>query len=186
MSLFDDLSQFLETRLEEFLRSHPHLELQALEEQLREQEQDTAKLITALQRQEQQLETEILAVAQDIQRWHARIAKAKAANRLDLVEAAQEREAALLRQGNQLWGQRAGVEKRLVQSQELLTQIQQRRKEVQAEAERARAQSPPSSWDTAGWNRSPSSAYSRAADPLEAEFQRWELDEELEQMKRNL
>ena len=45
MSLFDDFSRFLETRLEEFLRNNPHLELQALLEQLREQEQDALKLI---------------------------------------------------------------------------------------------------------------------------------------------
>ena len=35
MGLFDDLSRFLENRLEEFLRNNPHLELEALLEQLR-------------------------------------------------------------------------------------------------------------------------------------------------------
>ncbi|MEY3222150.1 MAG: hypothetical protein RLZZ203_1006, partial [Cyanobacteriota bacterium] len=48
MSLFDDLSRFLESRLEEFLRNNPHLELQALLEQLREQEEDTLKLVADL------------------------------------------------------------------------------------------------------------------------------------------
>ncbi|MFW6316406.1 MAG: TIGR04376 family protein, partial [Cyanobacteriota bacterium] len=38
MSLLDDLTKFLETRLDEFLKNNPHLELQALEEQLREEE----------------------------------------------------------------------------------------------------------------------------------------------------
>ena len=52
MGLFEDLSQFLETRLEEFLAAHPHLELQAIEEQLREQEEDTLRLIANLQAQE--------------------------------------------------------------------------------------------------------------------------------------
>ncbi|MFM7876065.1 MAG: TIGR04376 family protein, partial [Microcystis panniformis] len=33
-NLFDDVSRFLETQLEEFLKSHPQLELQALVEQL--------------------------------------------------------------------------------------------------------------------------------------------------------
>jgi len=37
VGLFDDFSRFLESRLEEFLRNNPHLEL-ALLEQLREQE----------------------------------------------------------------------------------------------------------------------------------------------------
>ena len=52
MSLFDDLSQFLEERLDEFLENNPHLELQAIEEQLREQEEDTNKLIIDLQLRE--------------------------------------------------------------------------------------------------------------------------------------
>lgn len=190
MGLFDDLSQFLETRLEEFLANNPHLELQALEEQLREQEQDTLRLITDLQLQEKRLESEILAVAKDIQAWHARIEKAKASGRQDLANAAQEREAALLRQGNQLWGQMEGTKKRLIQSKELLSQIQQRRKEVKAKAEQvkaAQADQKASSRDTIGWNQGAGyRTYNRATDPLEAEFQRWELDEELERMKRNL
>jgi len=97
VGVFEDLSRFLESRLEEFLRNNPHLELQALEEQLREQEQDSQRLIADLQLQEKKLENEILATAQEIQRWHIRIEKAKAANRFDLVQPAQEREAALLR-----------------------------------------------------------------------------------------
>jgi uncharacterized protein (TIGR04376 family) len=186
MGLFDDVSRFLETRLEEFLRNNPHLELQALLEQLREQEQDTKRLISDLERQKQRLETEILAVAEDIKTWHFRIDKAKAAGRLDLAQAAQEREAALLRQGNQLWGQMEGAKKRILQSQELLRQIQQRKQEVQAKADRAKAQST-SNWDTIGWDRGESySSYSRTADPLDAQFQRWEMEEELERMKRDL
>ena len=187
MGLFDDFSRFLETRLEEFLQNNPHLELQAIEEQLREQEQDTLRLITDLQLQEKRLQDEILSVAQEIQTWHTRISKAKASGREDLANAAQEREAALLRQGNQLWGQMEGAKKRLVQSKELLAQIQQRRQEVKVKAEQAKAaQTQTSSWDTIGWNQGSYSTYSRGADPLEAEFQRWEMDEELEQMKRNM
>lgn len=189
MGLFEDLSRFLETRLEEFLRNNPHLELQALEEQLREQEEDTLRLIIELQRQEKRLKDEILAIAQDIQRWHGRIEKAKAANRLDLAQAAQEQEAALLRQGNQRWGQMQGVKQRLAQAKELVTQIRQRRKEVKSKATTARtaqASASASSWET-GWNRATNYSSDRSAyDPLEEEFQRLETDQELEQMKRNL
>jgi uncharacterized protein (TIGR04376 family) len=190
MGLFDEVSQFLETRLEEFLQNNPHLEIQALLEQLREQEQDTIKLIANLEREKQRLESEILAVAEDIKTWHLRIDKAKAAGRLDLAQAAQEREASLLRQGNQLWGQMEGARKRLRPSQELLRQIQQKKQEVQAKAAQAQAKTATdkaqttSNWDTIGWDRG--SSYSRAADPLDAQFQRWETDEELERMKRNL
>ncbi|MGB3294887.1 MAG: TIGR04376 family protein, partial [Phormidesmis sp.] len=96
MSLFDDLSRFLETRLDEFLRANPHLELRALEDQLRGQEEDSLALLGTLNRREKQLEDSILETAKDIQQWHGRVAKAKAANRQDLVGPAQEREAALL------------------------------------------------------------------------------------------
>ncbi|MEX6778122.1 TIGR04376 family protein, partial [Limnospira fusiformis] len=130
MGLFEDFSRFLETRLEEFLRDHPDLELQAIEEQLRQQEEDTLRLIADLQREEKKCTEEILAIAQDIQKWHKWVAKAQAANRPDLAEAAQEREAALLRQGNQRWGQMQGVKNRIEKSKELYRQIQQRRKEV--------------------------------------------------------
>ncbi len=146
MGLFEDMSRFLETRLEEFMRNNPHLELQVLEEQLREQEEDTLKLILELQRKEKQLQDSILSTAQEIQLWHDRVSKAKAANREDLVRAAQEREASLLREGNQFWGQMQGVKERIEKAKDLYRQIQVRRREVKAksvEAEAARAKRKP-------------------------------------------
>ncbi|MGC9527406.1 MAG: TIGR04376 family protein [Limnospira sp.] len=193
MGLFEDFSRFLETRLEEFLREHPHLELQALEEQLREQEDDTLRLIADLQRQEKKLEEEILTIAQDIQKWHKWVAKAQAANRPDLAQGAQEREAALLRQGNQAWGQMQGVKSRIEQSKTLYRQIQERRKEVKAryqEVQAARSQQAQQTgqpWETQAWNQgTPYSSFKSAADPLEQQFRQWEMDEELEELKRNM
>ena len=191
MSLFDDLSQFLEERLDEFLANNPHLELQAIEEQLREQEQDTNRLIIDLQLQEKSLQDQILAIAKDIETWHGRVKKAQAAGRQDLAEAAKEREAALLRQGNQLWGQMEGVKKRVVQTKGLLQQIRQRRQEVKVQSAQAKtaytASNSNANGYTVGWNQGfNTSGYSRTADPLESEFQKWELDEELERMKRNM
>lgn len=191
MGLFDDVNRFLETRLEEFLKNHPHLEIQALEEQLREQEQDTQRLIADLQLQEKKLQDEILSIAEDIQLWHSRVSKAKQANRPDLAQAAQAREASLLRTGNQRWGQMEGVKKRLVQSKELLRQIQQRRKEVEAKAAEAKAsasyQTQTSDWETTAWKQGNTyGSYSRGADPLEQRFRDWETEDELEKMKRNM
>lgn len=190
MGLFEDFSRFLETRLEEFLRSNPHLELQALEEQLRQQEEDTLRLLADLQRQEKGLKDQILSAAQDIQRWHLRAEKAKAAGREDLARAAQEREAALLRQGNQLWGQMQGVKARFEKTKELYKQIQTRRKEVRAKAAevaaaKASAKKPENSWETAGWNKT-SYGNIGGADSLEETFKRWEADEDLEQLKRKM
>jgi uncharacterized protein (TIGR04376 family) len=189
VGLFDDLSRFLENRLEEFLRNNPHLELEALLEQLREQEEDTLKLIADLQLQEKRSQEDILATAQEIQRWHIRVQKAKDAGRQDLVTAASEREAALLREGNQRWGQMQGLKERINQSQELLRKIQQRRQEVQAKAAeaqtaRAKAQTQQRLETNGWWNQT--SSDSSSFDDLEEKFRRWETQDELEQMKRNM
>ncbi len=189
MGLFDDFSRFLETRLEEFLRSNPHLELQAIEEQLKEQEEDTLRLILEIQKQEKQLQAEILSAAQEIQRWNDRANKAKAAQRLDLAQAAQERQAALLRQGNQRWGQMQGCKERIENAKELYRQIRVRRREVGAKAAEAATRASTKTeqnWDTKGWNQTSNYSSFNAADPLEQKFQNWEADEELDRMKRNI
>ena len=77
MGLFDEFEQFLEERLDEFLSNNPHLELQAVEEQLAEQEQDTSRLIAKLQLEEKALQDRVLKTANDIQTWHGRIDKAE-------------------------------------------------------------------------------------------------------------
>lgn len=191
MGLFDDSKRFLETQLEEFLRNNPHLELQMLEEQLREQEQDTLRLIADLQRGEKRSQDEILSTAQEIKRWHSRIEKAKASGRMDLAQAAQEREAELLRQGNQLWGQMQGCKERLEQAKELQRKIQLRRQEVKTKA--ASAQAPRNSNKaeqraaSTAWNQSSTNSNTQTgAQGLEEQFQRWETEDELNRMKRNL
>ena len=188
MSIFDDISKFLESQLDEFLRNNPHLELQAIEEQLKEQERDTLKLLLDLKKQQQSLQDEILAIANKIQLWHGRVAKAKNAGKEDLAQAAQEREAALMREGNQVWGKMAGIKTNIAKSHELLQQIQQRHQEVKIQAEQARTKSDRASNSnyTTGWNQGTTSQNRNAADPLEAKFQEWELNQELEQMKRNM
>ena len=189
MGLFDDFSKLLETKLEEFLRSNPHLELQAIEEQLKEQEEDTLRLILEIQKQEKTLQAEILSAAQEIQRWNDRAKKASSAQRLDLAQAAQERQAALLRQGNQRWGQMQGCKERIEKAKELYRQIQVRRKEVRASAAEAATRATTKTeqnWDTKGWNQTSNYSSFNAADPLEQKFQHWEADEELDRMKRNI
>jgi uncharacterized protein (TIGR04376 family) len=190
MGLFD----FLEKRLEEFLENNPHLELQALEEQIYEQKQDTIRLINQLESTLTRLQDEILAVAKEIQTWHSRITKAQNAGRLDLAHAAQEREAALLRQGNQLWGQMEASKLQITQSKELLVKIEKKQKEIKAKKEEIKASQTQfnqpnnqSSWDTNGWNQGYKYQTSKPSyDDLDAKFQQWEMDEEIEQMKRKM
>ena len=190
MGLFDDFSQFLENRLEEFLQNNPHLELQALEEQLRQQEEDTLRLIIQLQRQEKKLEQDILSTAQEVKRWHNRIEKAQTANRPELVQAAQEREASFLRQGNQQWGQMQGCKKRIEQAKGLYHQIKQRCKEVRAKAVQAETthytDKNERRWETDGWNQNISYDFDNLFDQLEEQFKSLETEEELKKMKRDM
>ncbi|MEM1308573.1 MAG: TIGR04376 family protein [Cyanobacteria bacterium P01_H01_bin.153] len=191
MGLFEDLSRFLESRLDEFLRANPHLELMALEEQLRGQEEDAINLLGDLKRRQKQIEDSILSTAQEIQRWHERIKKAQAANREDLAQSAQAREAALLRQGNHLWGQMQGVKDRIEQTRQLQRQIHDRRRELKvkiaaAEANRAATAAPQQSEPTAGWQADVYQRVGQPVDPLEETFQRWETEEELEMLKRQM
>jgi uncharacterized protein (TIGR04376 family) len=193
MAVFDDFSRFLEDRLDEFLRNNPHLELQALEDKLQDQEEETIRLLADLRLREKKLQDEILATAQEVQRWHVRVEKARTANRLDLLKPAEEREAALLRQGNQLWGQMELVKQRIPQTVELQRQIQQKRKEVKTKLAEMQATRTSSSyqqaeqqWQTTGWNQSYSYGTRDMSDPLEQKFRQWETDEELENLKRSM
>jgi uncharacterized protein (TIGR04376 family) len=189
MGLFDDVSQFLENRIDEFLKNNPHLELQALDEKLREQEVETMRLIADLKTRQTSVEQQIITTAEEIKRWHVRIEKAKAAGRKDLVEPAQAHEAQLLRQGNQHWGHMEVLRDRLHQTQTVQQKIHQQRqalktKIAQAKAAQTQAQSAAQSpWNSA-W--STAAVPPRAMDPLETSFAQWEADEELQQMKRNM
>ena len=189
MGLLEDMKQFLESQIDDFLSKNPHLELQVIEQQLAQQETDTVELIVSLQSQEKQTEREILNTAQEIKNWYDRVQKATTAGRSDLATAAQERVNALLPQGNQLWGKMQGFKERTAKAQELLQTIKQRRIEVKAKsaaAQAARTQAETSS-NTSSWGSVNSyTSTSDFADPLDAQFRRWEADEELENLKRNL
>ena len=189
MGLLEDMKQFLESQIDDFLSKNPHLELQVIEQQLAQQETDTVELIVSLQSQAKQTEREILNTAQEIKNWYDRVQKATAAGRSDLATAAQDRVNALLPQGNQLWGKMQGFKERTAKAQELLQTIKQRRIEVKAKsaaAQAARTQAEASS-NTSSWGSVNSyTSTSDFADPLDAQFRRWEADEELETLKRNL
>ncbi len=189
MSLFEDMKRFLESQIDDFLSKNPHLELQVIEEQLAQQETDTYQLIVDLQSQETRTETAILTTAQEIKNWYERVQKATAAGRADLAEAAQSRVNALLPQGNQLWGKMQGLKERKAKATELLQTIKTRRTEVKAKAAAAQAARTQAQMNdsTSSWGSVNSyNSNSNFADPLEDQFRRWEADEELEHLKRNL
>ena len=188
MGLIEDMKRFLESQIDDFLSKNPHLELQVIEEQLAQQETDTFQLIVDLQIQEKNIEQEILNTAQDIKNWYDRVQKATTAGRSDLAIAAQNRVNALLPQGNQLWGKMQGLKERKAKAAELLQTIKNRRTEVKAKsaaAQAARTQAETNS-NTSWGSVNNYTSSSDFADPLDAQFRRWEADEELESLKRNL
>jgi uncharacterized protein (TIGR04376 family) len=192
MGLFDDVSQFLETRIDEFLKNNPHLELQALDEKLFEQERETDRLVTDLKSRLQGVESQIRTTAQDIKLWHTRIEKAKAARRLDLVRPAEEHEAKLLREGNQLWGQMELLRDRITQTEELYLKIKTNRQELKIKLEEVRTQRQAASATTSSATANPwvgswsTQAAPSSSDPLDREFAKWEAEEELQRLKRNM
>jgi len=192
MGLIEDISRFLEIRLEEYIRKNPQMELQVLSEQLRQQEAEVLKIIADLERKEKQFQDQILAIAEDIKLWHTRSNKAKESGRQDLANAANEREASLLKQGNQVWGQMELMKQRLAQTVELHTQITERIKEVQikinqaAQAAKSRPEYTTEPKSTFSWENINPPPNRDADDPLEAQFQKWEMDEEIDRLKRKM
>jgi uncharacterized protein (TIGR04376 family) len=190
MGLFDDVSKFLENQIDEFLKNNPHLELQALDEKLAEQQRESDRLLVDLKSRLQTVESKIRETAEEIKRWHTRIEKAKQAGRNDLVVLAEAHEAELLREGNQIWGQMELLRDRIPQTEKLALQIQQRRQEVKVKLEEARSQratdrpqGSPNPWrDSSTVKATPK----MPTDPLEKKFASWEAEEELQQMKRKL
>ena len=83
-----------------------------------------------------------------------------------------------------------GLKERITQSQELLRKIQQRRQEVQtkaaaAQTARTKAQAQQRlETETQGWNTATN--YNSNFDDLEDKFRRWEIEDELEKLKRNI
>jgi uncharacterized protein (TIGR04376 family) len=190
MGLIEDISRFLEIRLEEYIRKNPEMELQVLLGQLRQQETEVLRVIVDFEGKEKQFQDQILAIAEDIKLWHGRAIKAKESGRQDLANAANEREASLLKQGNEVWGQMELTKKRLTQTIELHTQIKDRIKEVQLKIDQAVKSrpynEPANTKSTFNWENLNPPPSPNSDDPLEAQFQKWEMDEELESLKRKM
>lgn len=190
MSVFEELNRFLEDRLEEFLQNNPHLELLALDEQLQEQQLNVQRSLTQLQSQHTQIQNQIVDTAREVELWHHRVRKAEAAGRMDLATPARDREAALFRQGNQLWGQMQGIETQVKTLQDTLKHLNDRRVEVKQKIQALREQGVQQSTASSGqtvtnpWTTSPPP--SKSVDPLEVVFQQWETNQELEDLKRQM
>ncbi len=182
MGLVDEIGRFLETQLEDYIRANPQLEWWALEDRLREQEAEVGRLIAELQTREKKFQDQILALAEEVKRWHGRVQATEAAGQADLAAAAREREAALLKEGNIVWAQMDLVKKRLAQALEMQGQVKQRRQEVLTKiAAQGQGKSAPS----AKTNPFVGAACPQP-DDLERRFQQWEMDQEVARLKRQM
>lgn len=191
MPIFDNWSRFFEQRLEEFLKNNPLLELQVIFDELSDQEKETANLIIDLEKEEKRRQDEILAIAKDIEKWHERVRLAESLGKQDLAKAAKERESALLNEGNQTWVKMTSAKERQAKTVELLAQIKTRKQEIKIKLDELNASgqksdsTPPKSSSTP-----PKQTYSKPSSPggydsLEEQFNKLEMDDELERLKRN-
>ena len=185
MGIFEDFSNFLEARLEEFLDKNPQLKLEVLSDELKKQERDTIKLILNLQAEQKKLEAEIVNLGKEIQKWHPRIEKARASGRLDLAQEAENREINLLRLGKLLWGQMETAKSKIKESQELLDSIKIKQQELEIKIQQIKKNNY-SSYNKSFNNVNTNYGYSGdGLDPLEDKFQQWEIDQELKKMKND-
>jgi uncharacterized protein (TIGR04376 family) len=167
MGVFEDLEKFLEARLEQFLQANPQLQVRILLEQVREEEVRAQQTLVLLRREEKDIYSKILDTAQAIKKWVERKQKALTNNRPDLAEAAQQRERELLTEGNNLWNRKNEVIDQIAQNEALLKKLSPRRQELEAKLEAEQPVRP-----------------KRSPDDLEAQFQAWEIDQALQDLKK--
>ncbi|MGY6528831.1 MAG: TIGR04376 family protein [Cyanobacterium sp.] len=182
MGIFEDFSNFLESRLEEFLNSNPKLKLEVLSEELIAQEKETIRLILKLKAELQKLEQEITDLGKEIQKWHPRIEKARQSGRYDLAQQAEMREISLLQQGKIAWEKMEDTKRKIAESKEILTSIEQKQKEIQDKMKEV--QNPYNTPNYYNSSSPPYSSYTDNLDPLEEKFRQWEVDQELKDMKK--
>lgn len=181
MNFFEDFTKFLESRLDEFLQSNPHLNLTIIAQELKQQKRDAINLIFQSESELKKIENNLLTIGKDIQTWHNRIEKAQQAGRLDLAQEAEERQNSLLAQGALLWRKMEEIKHKISLNKELLSSIEIKEKEVNLKIEQLKAsQSYGNTYQAPSWNKT------NYYDDLESKFQQWEIDQQLQEMKKNL
>ena len=181
MGLFDGVSKFLESRLDDFLKMNPQLNLSFLEQEIKQQREDTKGLIAQLESQEKNLQGKVISLGKEVGLWNDRIAKAKQGGRDDLAIAAEKKQASLLQEGNATWQKMQEIKKQIQETKKLLLNLTEKQKEIQLKKQELN-QSKNKSY---GSNYESNSAKPKK-DDLEKKFQQWELEQELRKMKENL
>ncbi len=184
MGIFEDFTIFLESRIDEFLQSNPHLNLTIIAQELNAEKQDTLKLISRLESELKTIENNILNLGKEIQLWFDCIEKAKKAGRLDLASEAESRQSFLLNKGNLFWQEMEKTRQNIIKNKELLISLEAKQQEVnlkiaQLKAKEQNNYSRPTDNNKYSYDGS-------STDDLEAKFHQWEIEQELQDMKNNL
>jgi hercynine metabolism protein len=103
VSWLDELEARLEQQLEGFLRANPAQEALLEEQGARDRQARLVGQRRQLQRQAEQERQALLQLADEIQRWQERVAKARAAGATALAERAEAHQQGLMEQGRQRW-----------------------------------------------------------------------------------
>jgi hercynine metabolism protein len=103
VSWLDELEARLEQQLEGFLRANPAQEALLEEQGARDRQARLVGQRRQLQRQAEQERQALLQLADEIQRWQERVAKARAAGATALAKRAEAHQQGLMEQGRQRW-----------------------------------------------------------------------------------
>ncbi|GAB4303158.1 MAG: TIGR04376 family protein [Geminocystis sp.] len=191
MSIFENFTNFLESKLDEFLQSNPELNLTIIAQEIKQEKEDTIGLINKLESRRKQLELDILKLVQDIKIWCERIEKAEKANRNDLAKEAEERKNTLLSQGNFAWQEMEKVKNQILENNSKLINLENKEREINLkvkELEKAKqwtqSNSNTSNYNSYGSYRN--SGFNNSNDDLEKKFRDWEVSVELEELKKKM
>lgn len=177
----DQLEARLEQQLEGFLRDNPQQRILLEQQAARDRQRRLGEERLELQRQAEAQRRALLALAEEIRLWQQRVSRARQAGAADLAERAERHRAALMDQGRALW-QALG---------ELGVRFAAVEAELAALAANPAAAGSPAGSGTAGQASQGQAAsgtrgHASPADSLEADWQRFETQQELQELRRRL
>ncbi|HIK37230.1 MAG: TIGR04376 family protein [Geminocystis sp.] len=181
MGILDDFLNFLENSIEDFLQKNPELNLNILAQEIKQEKRDTLELISQLENQEKQVESQILATAEDIKKWAQREEKARNLQRYDLAQDAAQVKYQLLEKGSYLWQEMTKLKEKIAESKRKLASLEKKEMEVNLKLEEIRREKA----------RETGVFYERKVEgksyhDIEQKFRNWEIEMELEEMKKKM
>jgi hercynine metabolism protein len=156
-SWLDELEARLEQQLEGFLRTNPQQEELLREQEARDRQQGLLAERGRLRQQAEDQRQELLKLADEIRQWQGRIGRARAAGADELAGRAEAHVGALMDQGRHRWRALADLGQRYAGVEQELAELVGQR-----------------------------SAPSPSTPDLEADWARFEAQQELRELKRRL